>query len=147
MFSIPAEHTAKIPFHSVCLEHGKTDPDVTTNYKLVPVSQYTDNEQLAALLTLVAKSAVDPQVAQAAAWHLSNKMSWQELAAKQSTEIGSTDLPYFTQQTLFQAQQLVIDVRGLAQERAAAKTKLAESKKADSLKSNTKSDDHVIQGR
>lgn len=145
MFSIPPEHTAKIPFHSVCLEHGKADPDPTVNYKLIPVSQYTDNEQLAALLTLVSRNTIDPQVAQAAAWHLSSNMSWQELASKQSTEIGSTDLPYFTQQALQQAQQLVIDCRGIAQERA--KTKVAEVKKTDSIKSNSKSDDHVIQGR
>ena len=119
----------------------------TTQYKLIPVSQYTDNEQLVALLTLVAKNAIDPHVAQAAAWHLSNNMSWEQLAAKQSTEIGSTDLPYFTQQTLFQAQQLVIDTRGLAKERAAALAKLAEAKKSDSAKSSAKSDDHVIPGR
>jgi hypothetical protein len=145
MFSIPPEHTAKIAFHSVCLEHGKADPDPTVNYKLIPVSQYTDNQQLAALLTLVARDTIDPQVAQAAAWNLSSNMSWQELASKQSTEIGSTDLPYFTQQALQQAQQLVIDCRGIAQERA--KTKVAEVKKTDSIKSNSKSDDHVIQGR
>lgn len=146
MFSIPPEHTAKIPFHSVCLEHGKTDPDPTTHYKLIPVSEYTNNEQLAALITMIAKNAIDLQVAQAAAWHLSSKMSWQELAAKQSTEIGSTDQPYFSQRALFQAQQLVIEARGFAQERATAKSK-EEPKKTDSIKSNTKSDDHVISGR
>ena len=145
MFSIPPEHTAKISYNSVCLEHGKADPDPTVNYKLIPVSQFTDNQQLAALLTLVARDTIDPQVAQAAAWHLSSNMSWQELASKQSTEIGSTDLPYFTQQALQQAQQLVIDCRGIAQERA--KTKVAEVKKTDSIKSNSKPDDHVIQGR
>ena len=76
-------------------------------------------------------------------------MSWQDLAAKQSTEIGSTDLPYFTPQALFQAQQLVIDARGLAHERAekAAKAKLEEPKKSDSKKSDSKSEDHVISGR
>ncbi len=145
MFSIPPEHTAKIAFHSVCLEHGKTDPDATMHYKLIPVSEYTNNEQLAALITMVAKNAIDPQVAQAAAWHLSSNMSWQDLAAKQSTEIGFTDQPYFTQQALFQAQQLVVEARGLAQERATAKSKVAEPKKTDSIK--PKSDDHVISGR
>jgi hypothetical protein len=143
MFSIPPEHTAKVPFHSVCLEHGKADPDPTTLLKLVPVSEYTKDEQLSALITLIARNAIDPQVAQAAAWHLSSKMSWEDLAAKQSTEIGSTDQPYFTSQALFQAQQLVVDARGVARERAekTAKDKLAQPKQSDSKS------DHVIQGR
>jgi hypothetical protein len=143
MFSIPPEHTAKVPFHSVCLEHGKADPDPTTLYKLVPVSEYTKDEQLTALIALIARNAIDPQVAQAAAWHLSSKLSWDDLAAKQSTEIGSTDQPYFTSQTLFQAQQLIVDARGFARERAekTAKDKLEQPKKSDSKS------DHVIQGR
>jgi hypothetical protein len=143
MFSIPPENTAKLPFHSVCLEHGKADPDPTTLYKLVPVSEYTKDEQLSALITLIARNAIEPQVAQAAAWHLSNRMSWEDLAAKQSTEIGSTDQPYFTSQTLFQAQQLVVDARGFARERAdkTAKDKLEQPKASDSKA------DHVIQGR
>jgi hypothetical protein len=143
MFSIPPEQTAKVPFHSVCLEHGKADPDPTTLYKIVPVSEYTKDEQLSALITLIARNAIDPQVAQAAAWHLSNKMTWEDLAAKQSTEIGSTDQPYFTSQALFQAQQLVVDARGFARERAekTAKDKLEQPKQSDSKS------DHVIQGR
>jgi hypothetical protein len=145
MFSIPPEHTAKLAFNSVCLEHGKADPDPTTNYKLVPVSQYTNNEQLSALLSLIGRGAIDPLVAQAAAWNLANNMNWQELAAKRSTEIGTPDLPYFTQQALFQAQQLVIDARGLSKDPAwqALKAKeLTRTKKPDSKKS--KSDDHVV---
>jgi hypothetical protein len=142
MFSIPAEHTAKIPIQTVCLEHGKTDPDPTMNYKLIPVSDYTSNDQLAALLTLIGKNAIDNQVAQAAAWNLSNNMSWQDLAAKQSTEIGSTDQPYFSQQALVQAQQLVMEARGLAKDPTWQAAKKAEKskKKSDSKKSV----DHVV---
>jgi len=144
MFSIPPEHTAKIPFNSVCLEHGKTDPDPTMNYKLIPVSQYSDNQQLDALLSLIGKNAIDPQVAQAAAWNLASNMSWQELAAKQSTEIGFTDSAYFTPQALQQAQQLVVEARGLANERA---WKTAKPKSDEPKTDSKKSDDHVIQGR
>jgi hypothetical protein len=135
MFSIPPQHTAKLPFNSVCLEHGKTDPDPTMTYKLVPVSEYTDNQQLGALLSLIGKNAIDPQVAQAAAWNLASHMSWQELAAKQSTEIGFTDYAYFTPQALQQAQQLVVEARGLANERAWKTSKpKADDPKTDSKK-------------
>jgi hypothetical protein len=143
MFSVPAERTAKVPYHSVCLEHGKNDPDPTTRYKVVPVDEYTKDDQLSALLSLVGSKSIDPQVAQAAAWHLANKMSWEDLTVKRSNEIGETDSPYFSQQALAQAQQLVIEVRRVAHERAEVRAKNAKSEK----KKEPASDSNVIKGR
>jgi len=143
MFSVPPERTAKVPYHSVCLEHGKNDPDPTVHYKIVPVEEYTKDEQLTALLTLVGSKAIDPQVAQAAAWHLSNKMSWEELAIKRSNEIGESDLPYFSPQALSLAEQLVVNARSLAHEKAEERAKTRDTKK----KKEPASDPHVIQGR
>ncbi len=143
MFSVPPERTAKVPYHSVCLEHGKDDPDPTVRYKVIPVEEYTKDEQLTALLTLVGTKAIDPQVAQAAAWNLSSKMSWDELASKRSNEIGETDFPYFSPQALGMAQQLVIEARGLAREKAHEREKSGETKN----KKEPTSDPHVIQGR
>jgi hypothetical protein len=144
MFSIPPEHTAKIPFHSVCLEHGKTDPDATMNYTVIPVTQYSNNPDLGALLSMIAKNTIDPQVAQAAAWNLASNLSWQDLANKHSPEVGFTDQLYFSSQALYQAQQLVVEARGLARERA---QKAAENKSQEKKSDTKKSDDHVITGR
>ncbi len=144
MFSIPPEHTAKLPFHSVCLEHGKTDPDVTMNYTVIPVKQYSDNPDLSALLSMIGKTSIDPQVAQAAAWNLASNLSWQDLANKHSPEVGFTDQLYFSSQALYQAQQLVVEARGLARERA---QKAAENKPQEKKSDTKKSDDHVITGR
>jgi len=143
MFSVPPERTAKVPYHSVCLEHGKNDPDPTTRYKVVPVDEYTKDDQLSALLSLVGSKSIDPQVAQAAAWHLANKLSWDDLTVKRSNEIGETDLPYFSQQALAQAQQLVIEVRRVAHERAEQRAKTAKSEKPK----EPASDSNVIKGR
>jgi hypothetical protein len=143
MFSVPPERTAKVSYHSVCLEHGKNDPDPTVNYKIVPVEEFTKDDQLTALLTLVGSKAIDPQVAQAAAWHLSNKMSWEELANKRSNEIGESDLPYFSPQALGMAEQLVTNARILAHEKAEQRAKAGDTKK----KQDSASDPHVIQGR
>jgi len=143
MFSVPPERTAKVSYHSVCLEHGKNDPDPTVHYKIVPVEEYSKDEQLTALLSLVGTKAIDPQVAQAAAWHLSNKMSWEDLASKRSNEIGETDSPYFSPQALGLAQQLVIEARRVAHEKAVEREKAGETKKQQ----EPASDSHVIQGR
>ena len=142
MFSIPAERTAKVPFHSVCLEHGKNDPDPTVRYQIMPVEEYTKNDQLIALLTIVGTKGIDPQAAQAAAWHLASKMSWEELAAKRSNEIGETDLAYFSPQALNGAQNLVIESRRLAHDKAEERQKSPETKKK-----KQPADSHVIQGR
>jgi hypothetical protein len=143
MFSIPPERTAKVPFRSVCLEHGKNDPDATMHYKIVPVEEYSKDERLPALLSLIASKNVDPQVAQAAAWNLMSNLSWDELAAKRSNEPGETDYPYFAPQALGMAQMLVSDAKGLARERALEREKNGDDKK----KKETTPDPHVIQGR
>jgi hypothetical protein len=143
MFSVPPERTAKVPFHSVCLEHGKNDPDPTVRYKIVPVEEYTKDEQLTALLTIVGTKAIDPQVAQAAAWHLSSKMSWEDLASKRSNEIGETDSPYFSPQALNFAEQLVIEARRVAHDKAQEREKSGDATKPK----EPTSDPHVIQGR
>ncbi len=130
MFSVPPERIVQIPFHSVCLEHGKTDPDPTMHYTLIPIEQYTKDENLAALITLIGTRQIDPLVAQAAAWNLSSKMSWEELASKPSSEIGYQDYPYFSAQALNQAQMLVAEARGFARDRAAReRDKKSEPKK------------------
>jgi len=146
MFSIPPERTAKVPYHSVCLEHGKIDPDAYAHYKIVPVEEFTKDEQLSALLSLVGTRAIDPQVAQAAAWNLSSKLSWEDLANKRSNEPGETDYPYFAPQALGLAQQLVSDARGLARERAAERAKSGNDKKQTKPTESTP-DSHVILGR
>jgi hypothetical protein len=142
MFSVPPDTTVRVPFQAVCLEHGKTDPDPTMRYELIPVSQFTQDPQLTALLSLIGTHAVDHAVAQAAAWHLSSKMGWDELANKRSTEIGFEAYAYFTPEALFRAQTLVSEAGGLARERA-----LHPVAKKDKPKSKATSDDHVIKGR
>ncbi len=112
------------------------------HYKIIPVEEYSKDERLPALLSLIASKNVDPQVAQAAAWNLMSNLSWDELAAKRSNEPGETDYPYFAPQALGMAQMLVSDAKGLSRERA-----LERQKNPDKKKKETKPDQHVIQGR
>jgi hypothetical protein len=112
------------------------------HYKIMPTEEYTKDEQLTALLSLIGTRAIDPQVAQAAAWHLSSQMSWEQLASKRSNEIAENELPYFAPQALVLAQQLVIDVRGVAHERAVEREKSGQTKKKPQT-----STDNVIKGR
>ena len=107
-FSIPPESVVKVPYRSVCLDHGKPEPRPAMTYELVPVEKYTDNVALQELLARVGTGRIDPQAAQAAAWVLDDGMSWQELAAKKINRAGGVpDAPYFSPVQLQRAQQAV----------------------------------------
>lgn len=118
-FSVPPDQIVRVPYNSVCLNHGKPDPKPSMTYRLVRTEQYTDNPALRELLAIVADGKVNPQVAQAAAWHLTDDMSWHELAAKTVKRLGGAPpTPYFTQAELYYAQSLVAVATAQAQEKA-----------------------------
>lgn len=118
-FSIPPERTVSLPFQSVCLEHGKADPSPKADYRLVPVEEYTDDPVLQELITMVGTaSRFDREAAQAAAWHLTDSMSWRELAAKAQQRLGGlSPIPYFSRASLFRAQRIVAQAAARARER------------------------------
>ncbi|MFV0443313.1 MAG: hypothetical protein ACK5Q5_07060 [Planctomycetaceae bacterium] len=108
-FSVPPETIARVTYQSVCLEHGKPEPRPKLTYKLIRPEDYQDNPALHELLKLVSAGQVDKTAAQAAAWHLSSKMSWQELAAKTIDHVNAPDEPYFHPRALYLAQAIVAE--------------------------------------
>ncbi len=54
-----------------------------------------------------------PAVAQAAAWHVGNGMSWDDLARKTFDQAAAADTPYFSREQLVAAMQLVAASRAL----------------------------------
>lgn len=123
-FSIPPEKTVYVPYTSVCLEHGKVEPAPRMEYRMVPTEEMVKDPALQELLLLVATGRVNQQAGQAAAWHLADKMSWQELAAKSVKHLGGAPpTPYFNRAELQYASQLV----GMAHERARNRSKTTET--------------------
>jgi hypothetical protein len=109
----------QLPYTSVCLAHGKPDPHPKNTYRIMPVDNYTEDPALREMVRLVASGKVNKQAAQAAAWHLADKMSWQELAAKSVRRLGGQgSYPYFSRAELLAAQQLVAQAEARAKERA-----------------------------
>ena len=53
-------------------------------------------------------------LAQAAAWHICNGMSWEELAAKKINRLGRPDEPFFTLAQLKAASQVTAAAEKLA---------------------------------
>lgn len=116
-FSIPPEKTIRVPYTSVCLNHGKPDPHPRMTYRLVQPESYTEDQRLVELLKFIGTGKVHPQVAQAAAWHLTDKMSWNELANKSISRLGGQGpVPYFSRAELLAARNLVAMATAKAKE-------------------------------
>jgi len=110
MFSLPPEKTKVVRVATVCLEHGRPEPSPIRPYALVELDSYSDDPRLAELLTSVGKGEVSQKVAQAAAWHIANGLTWQQLAAEKIDHAGGDpDEPFFTPAEL-QAAFRVVDI-------------------------------------
>ncbi len=118
-FSIPPERTVRVPYVSVCLNHGKPDPSARLEYKLVPVEEYTKDEVLTELIRMVGSGRVNQHSAQAAIWNRTDNMSWQDLASKSTRGILGVEY-YFAPQNIREGQYLMAAAEGNIRENAKA---------------------------
>ncbi|QGJ70292.1 Hypothetical protein PBC10988_19870 [Planctomycetales bacterium 10988] len=116
-FSLPPEKTMDIKVGMVCLEHGKKDPRPAVPYEIKPIETFTQDENLIELLRMYATGRISYSIAQATAWHFSDGMSWQELAAKTIKRLNGFHEPYFNPQEIRLAMQLAHVAKQRAEER------------------------------
>lgn len=116
-FSVPADKVIRVAYRSVCLEHGKAEPNSGMTYRIGKVEDFSDNPVLEETLKMVASGKLDPQAGQAATWHITDKMSWEQLAAKSIPHVGRPATPYFAPETLLRAQNIHIAAIARAKER------------------------------
>jgi hypothetical protein len=140
MFSIPSEKVAQVPFTTVCLNHGKPDPKPKMTYKLVPIETFTSDTVLRELVSMVGTGKLESSAAQAAVWHLSDHMSWEQLAAKKIEHVGGVPPePYFTSSQMSSAQGLVAQAQGRVREREREGNEPASPAKSGNRRLETKS--------
>ncbi len=94
-FNIAPEKVGRMKVACVCLEHGKRDPNPRIPYAMKPIDEVTKDAKVHLVINLLATGKVNQRIAQAATWHFANRMSWQQLAAKQIDRLGRPDEPYF----------------------------------------------------
>lgn len=117
-FSIPPETTLSLNYGSVCLNHGKPDPHPRSNYKMVPVDEYTKDPILRELIFMIGTGRMPAAAAQAAVWNRTDNMSWQQLANKYTQSATGQRSAYFSRSQLVTAQQMSAHANGAARERA-----------------------------
>ena len=81
-FNVGPEKVGKIKVQTVCLEHGKPDPNLRMRYELRPIESMTGKSDVVQLCKMLGRGEIPQNAAQAAAWNLANGLSWGELASK-----------------------------------------------------------------
>ena len=107
-FSIPPERSRTFRVPTVCVEYGKREPSSRMPYKLVKADTFSSDPKLAFVLESLGRGELSQKVAQAAAWHIANGLTWEKLAAEKIDHAGGIpDEPYFSQVELFAAHRVV----------------------------------------
>lgn len=124
MFNVAPERVHKVKVQTVCLEHGKKDPNPRVKYELHPINAFTSDKHVHHVCSMLGRGEIDQVSAQAAAWHLTDKLSYRQLASKVKVKHlnGSVEM-YFAPQHMQRASKIV----QVAKQRAA---KLAEKEQS-----------------
>ncbi|MEM8733552.1 MAG: hypothetical protein AAGG44_05000, partial [Planctomycetota bacterium] len=91
-FRIEPDKKRRIMVQTVCLEHGKRDPNPRMPYQLVPLKNVSNNPAVEQLCRDLASGKIGQNTAQATTWNLENGLSWEQLAAlnrRQSRWLGN----------------------------------------------------------
>ncbi|MCA9249359.1 MAG: hypothetical protein KDA42_19690, partial [Planctomycetales bacterium] len=122
-FNIPPERTRRLVAACVCLDHGKPNPNPRIPYTMMRPESHLDRPEVVELLRAFSRENLDRRAVQAAAWHLNNDLSWEELADMTTGRqrlIGGEE-PYFTVRELKAAKSIAAH----AQEAANQPTNIA----------------------
>lgn len=110
LFKVEPEKVGKLKMTSVCLEHGKPNPNSRIKYELLPLDAVVSDAVTREAVAMLASGEVDQQSAQAAAWHLANGLSWKELEKKVAARHinGRVEL-FFTRDQIARAKQIAAE--------------------------------------
>ena len=119
-FNVPPEKVGELKLPTVCLEHGKKEPRAAIPYEIRPIASFNTDPAVHELLKLFGRGGIDQRSAQAAAWHLANKMSWQELRAKQIVRADGSRYQWFSDAELQRGMSLATTAQQLAKDKPKA---------------------------
>jgi hypothetical protein len=120
-FNVEPNKVRRIKVNTVCLEHGKKEPSPRVKYEIVPIEWMTNKQEVAEICKMLGTGKLSQSVAQAAAWHYSDNMSWQELSQKVGRiHFNGLTEPYFQRQEVMMGMQLANVAHQRAQQYIAA---------------------------
>ncbi len=119
-FNIAPEKVGQLKVATVCLEHGKKEPHAAVPYEIKPLEEVSQKPEVQELCRMLGAGKIPQRVAQVAAWHLNNDMSWDQLANKQLRFANGSTAPYFSRQEIQGAIRVVAVAYALVQEKKSA---------------------------
>lgn len=114
--TIPPGKSIQLQLRTVCLNYGRPEPHQRLTYRLTPVEKYSSDPVLAELLESDSPRT-DNEVLQAAAWHVANNLTWQQLAQLPDRQLHGTSAKLFNVRQLQAAQALLERVQKQAAQR------------------------------
>lgn len=117
LYAVPAEKFAELTVPAVCLEYGKPEPRSAIKYELRRLEEFTEDAALQELMALFAQGGLPQPAVQAAAWHLADGLSWEELASIENQRLGRANDSKFTLAELKLASRLVAAAEAAAAQR------------------------------
>ncbi len=116
IFNIPPGREGKLKIKTFCLEHGKHDPAARMEYTVKPLSVLTKDPAIEQMCRMLANDEIAQPVAQAAAWNVANKLSWNFMLTKNRVELSNGYFErYFTPAHLVYAQRTVVEAQKRAE--------------------------------
>lgn len=112
---IAPEATSKLKATTVCLEFGKAEPNPRIRYQMIPLEQFTDNQEISELCQAIGRGTIHQRTAQAAAWHLADGLPWHRLSDLNRIEsryLGN--IKYFNESDLAEAKKWIASIRTVA---------------------------------
>lgn len=106
VMNVPPGKVLKVKRKSVCLQYGNPEPGPRVAYKIVPLKTVSSDESLSEMLAVLGYDGLDQRVAQIAAWHFANGMSWEQLAGLTVRHFNGSRSPRFSAAEIRAAQQL-----------------------------------------
>lgn len=105
-FNVAPEAVAQLRLAAVCLDPGKPNPKPAAPYQLCPLKSVSEEPGVAELCAMLARGELSQRAAQAAAWHLNNHLSWDQLRAKRVKVVFlGVGRPMFTKRELAEGEQ------------------------------------------
>ncbi len=118
MFNVAPEKVGQLRVPTVCLEHGKGEPNERIPYEIKPLESVASRPAVVELCRTLGTGQINQRAAQAAAWFLNNDMTWQELAAKRYRHAnGIMGESYFSPQEIQTGMQLAKAAMRVAEEK------------------------------
>jgi hypothetical protein len=107
-FRIPPGKTIRWKAITVCLQHGRPEPNPRMKYQIVPADSFTQDARVVELCRRVGSGNASQSVGQAAAWHLASDLPWDQIETMNRIESKYTgNVRYFTDAEIASAKRLV----------------------------------------